>query len=38
MLRDAARDYAQGQLEPRVLQAFRREHTDPAIFKEMGAN
>ena len=25
-----------GSLEPRVLQAFRREHTDPAIFKEMG--
>jgi glutaryl-CoA dehydrogenase len=36
MIRNAARDYAQGQLEPRVLQAFRREHTDPAIFKEMG--
>ena len=36
MIRDAARDYAQGQLEPRVLEAFRREHTDSAIFKEMG--
>jgi glutaryl-CoA dehydrogenase len=36
MLRDAARDYAQGQLAPRVLDAFRREHTDPGIFKEMG--
>jgi glutaryl-CoA dehydrogenase len=36
MIRDAARDYAQGQLQPRVLEAFRREHTDPGIFKEMG--
>jgi glutaryl-CoA dehydrogenase len=37
MIRDAARDYAQGQLGPRILEAFRREHTDPGIFKEMGA-
>jgi glutaryl-CoA dehydrogenase len=37
MIRDAARDYAHGQLAPRVLEAFRREHTDPGIFKEMGA-
>jgi glutaryl-CoA dehydrogenase len=37
MIRDAARDYAQGQLAPRVIEAFRREHTDPGIFKEMGA-
>src|SRR5271155_2078620 len=36
MVRDAARDYSQGQLAPRVLEAFRREHTDPGIFKEMG--
>jgi glutaryl-CoA dehydrogenase len=36
MIRDAARDYAQGQLAPRVLEAFRHEHTDPGIFKEMG--
>jgi glutaryl-CoA dehydrogenase len=36
MIRDAAHDYAQGQLAPRVLEAFRREHTDPGIFKEMG--
>src|SRR5271166_4112608 len=36
MLRDAARDYAQGRLAPRIVDAFRREHTDPAIFKEMG--
>jgi len=31
-----ARDYAQEKLAPRVLQAFRREETDPAIFREMG--
>jgi glutaryl-CoA dehydrogenase len=36
MVRDAARDYAQGSLAPRVTDAFRREFTDPAIFKEMG--
>jgi alkylation response protein AidB-like acyl-CoA dehydrogenase len=35
-VREAARDYCQGSLAPRVLQAFRREHTDPAIFREMG--
>src|ERR1700684_4226696 len=37
MIRDAARDYSQGQLAPRILEAFRREHTDPGIFKEMGS-
>ncbi|HEY2418857.1 MAG TPA: acyl-CoA dehydrogenase [Steroidobacteraceae bacterium] len=37
MVRDAARDYAQSALAPRVLQAFRQEHTDVAIFREMGA-
>ncbi len=36
MIRDAARDYAQGQLAPRILEAFRHERTDPGIFKEMG--
>ncbi len=36
MVRDAARDYAQERLAPRIVDAFRREHTDPAIFKEMG--
>ena len=36
MVRDAARDYAQGQLAPRILEAFRHERTDPGIFKEMG--
>ena len=37
MLRDAARDYCQGQLAPRILEAFRHERTDTAIFREMGA-
>jgi glutaryl-CoA dehydrogenase len=36
MLRDAARDYCQGRLLPRVQDAFRHERTDPAIFREMG--
>jgi glutaryl-CoA dehydrogenase len=36
MLRDAAREYAQGSLAPRIVEAFRNEHTDPAIFREMG--
>ena len=36
MLRDAARAYSQDKLAPRVLEAFRHEQTDPAIFKEMG--
>ena len=35
-VRDAARDYAQGRLAPRVLEAFRHERTDAAIFREMG--
>jgi glutaryl-CoA dehydrogenase len=37
MVRDAAHDYCQGKLAPRVLDAFRNETTDPAIFREMGA-
>ena len=36
MVRDAARAYAQDKLLPRVLEAFRHERTDPAIFREMG--
>jgi glutaryl-CoA dehydrogenase len=36
LIRDAARSYAEGQLAPRVLQAFRTEQIDPAIFREMG--
>ena len=35
-IREAARAYAQGRLAPRVLEAFRHEKTDPAIFREMG--
>lgn len=37
LVRDTARQYAQEQLLPRVREAYRREHTDPAIFREMGA-
>jgi glutaryl-CoA dehydrogenase len=36
MLRDAARAYAQDKLQPRVIDAYREEQTDPAIFREMG--
>ena len=37
MIRDTARDYAQGRLASRVIEAFDREVTDPDIFREMGA-
>ncbi|MGO3871118.1 MAG: acyl-CoA dehydrogenase [Alcaligenes sp.] len=37
MVRDAAHVYAQEKLLPRVLEAFRHEQTDPAIFTEMGS-
>jgi len=36
LVRDAARQYAQDKLLPRVRDAYRREYTDPAIFREMG--
>ncbi|MEY3419267.1 MAG: hypothetical protein RJA46_1038 [Pseudomonadota bacterium] len=36
MVRDAAAEYAQGRLMPRIHDAFRNETTDPAIFREMG--
>ena len=36
MVRDAAAEYAQGKLMPRILDAYRNETTDPAIFREMG--
>jgi glutaryl-CoA dehydrogenase len=36
MVREAAAAYAQDKLAPRVLEAFRHEKTDPAIFREMG--
>jgi len=35
-IRDAAHAYCQGKLQPRILDAFRHEKTDPAIFQEMG--
>ncbi|MBX3091190.1 MAG: acyl-CoA dehydrogenase family protein, partial [Cryobacterium sp.] len=36
MIRDATARYAQSKLAPRVIDAFRNERTDPAIFREMG--
>ncbi|MCF3127873.1 acyl-CoA dehydrogenase [Acinetobacter soli] len=36
MIRDAAHAYCQDKLMPRVLEQFRHEKTDPAIFREMG--
>ena len=35
-VRDAAAAYCQDRLAPRVLEAFRHEKTDAAIFREMG--
>ena len=37
MVRDAARDYAQGELLPRVTRAFLDENFDREIMREMGA-
>lgn len=36
MLRDAAADFAQTTLQPKVRDAYREETTDPAIFRQMG--
>ncbi|RBI86941.1 acyl-CoA dehydrogenase [Rhodosalinus halophilus] len=36
MIRDSARAYAQEKLQPRVIEAFNEEKTDPEIFREMG--
>ncbi|WP_339513151.1 acyl-CoA dehydrogenase [Pseudomonas sp. RL_15y_Pfl2_60] len=36
MVRDSAQQFANDKLAPRVLEAFRNEQTDPAIFREMG--
>ncbi len=36
MIADSARAYAQEKLQPRVIDAFENETTDPAIFREMG--
>ena len=37
LVRDAARDYCQAQLAPRVQAMFRHEVADASIFEEMGA-
>jgi glutaryl-CoA dehydrogenase len=37
MIRDTARSYAQDRLAPRIREAYANEHTDRAIFDEMGA-
>ena len=36
LIRDTTQRYAQDKLMPRVLDAFRNEHTDRALFREMG--
>ncbi len=36
-VRDAARAFCQQKLAPRVLEAFRHEKADAAVFREMGA-
>jgi glutaryl-CoA dehydrogenase len=36
LIRDSAHEYAQDKLQSRVNEAFEEEHTDPAIFAEMG--
>ncbi len=36
LIMEAARDYAQGALMPRVLKAYSEEYTDRHIFNEMG--
>jgi glutaryl-CoA dehydrogenase len=36
MVRDTAAAYARDKLQPRVVEAFRNEKSDPAVFREMG--
>lgn len=36
MVRDTANQYAQEKLQPRIIEAYRDEATDPGIFREMG--
>lgn len=36
MLRDAAREFAQNVLQPKVIDAYQNEVTDAGIFKQMG--
>jgi len=35
-IRDAARDFAQGELAPRIAEAYMEEKTDPGLFRLMG--
>jgi len=37
LIRDTARAFAQEQLQPRIIRAYRDETTDPGLFREMGA-
>ena len=37
LIRDTARDFAQEQLLPRIVDAYAQERTDPSLFREMGA-
>src|SRR5210317_1271769 len=37
MVRDSAHQYAHEKLLPRLQEAYRKEETDPEIFREMGA-
>ena len=37
MLRDAARSFAETELAPKVIDAYREETVDPAMFKAMGS-
>jgi glutaryl-CoA dehydrogenase len=36
MIRDAAHAYAQAKLQPRIVDAYLHERTDPGIFREFG--
>lgn len=36
MLRDAAKDFAQKILQPRIIEAYRNETSDPSVFRMMG--
>ncbi len=36
MIRDSAQAYAKEKLQPRVIEAYAEEQTDPGIFREMG--
>ena len=36
MIADSARSFAQGSLQPRVIDAYREERVEPELFREMG--